>query len=286
MRNILFLLLRLTGIPFFLREFVQRGKVSILCYHDPDPDTAAVHFRFLANNYTIIPLRQYVDWRQGRSKVSMPRKALVVTFDDGHRNNYRMKDLLEKFNLPATIFLCSGIVGTHRHYWWRVEVDHDEIRKLKSLPDEQRIERLLRLGFDELHDFTERQALSSDEIAALTGLVDFQAHTRLHPILPRCSRERAIDEIEGSKKELETRFALNIYAMAYPNGDYSERDIEIARNAGYKCALTLDAGYNTAKTELLRLRRIAMYDNADLNEVVVKASGLWGWLNKMFSRKA
>lgn len=216
----------------------------------------------------------------------MPRKALVVTFDDGHRNNYRLKELLEKYNLPVTIFLCSGIVATHRHYWWRAEVDHNEIRTLKSLPDEQRVERLLRLGFNELHEYPERQALSSDEIAALTGQVDFQAHTRLHPILPRCSRERAVDEIAGSKKELETRFALNIYAMAYPNGDYSERDIEIARNAGYECALTLDAGYNTAETELLRLKRIAMYDNADLNEVVVKASGFWGLLNQMFSRKA
>jgi peptidoglycan/xylan/chitin deacetylase (PgdA/CDA1 family) len=284
MRHILFLLLRLTGIPFFLREFVQRGKVTILCYHDPDPETAATHFRFLTRHYTIIPLRDYVDWCQGKSREPMPRKSLVVTFDDGHRNNYRLKDLLEKYNLPVTVFLCSGIVGTSRHYWWRAKVDRDEIRTLKLLPDEQRVERLLTLGFNEWHEYPERQALSSDEIAAMTRRVDFQAHTRLHPILPRCSRERAADEIAGSKKELETRFSLNIYAMAYPNGDYSEREIEIARSAGYECALTLDAGYNTAETELLRLRRIAMYDKAGLNEVVVKASGFWALLNRLFSR--
>jgi peptidoglycan/xylan/chitin deacetylase (PgdA/CDA1 family) len=91
-----------------------------------------------------------------------------------------------------------------------------------------------------------------------------------------------VKEIAGSKSELEARFGLNIYAMAYPNGDYSDREIEIVRSAGYQCALTLDGGFNETNTDLLRLQRIPIYDQADLNELIVKASGLWDLLIRVF----
>lgn len=284
-RAFLFLLLRLTGIPFLLREIVQRRRVTILCYHDPEPGVAAAHFRFLSRSYSVIPLRRFLDWHQGKDREPMPAKALVVTFDDGHRNNYRLKDLLDRLGLPVTIFLCSGIVGTRRHYWWKANVNRDVVRRLKSLPDDERIAQLSAQGFDENREYAERQALSHDEIVAMRGRVDFQSHTRLHPILPQCSRERAIEEIASAKRELGARFGLGIYAIAYPNGDYCPRDIEIVKDAGYECALTLDAGFNTRKTNPFRLKRIAMYDDADRNEVVVKASGLWGLLNQVFPRQ-
>lgn len=34
-----------------------------------------------------------------------------------------------------------------------------------------------------------------------------------------------------------------MYALAYPNGDTSSRDAEMAERAGYGCALTIDAGF-------------------------------------------
>jgi peptidoglycan/xylan/chitin deacetylase (PgdA/CDA1 family) len=283
MRRILFLLMRLTGIPFLLRELFQRGKVTILCYHDPDPVTAAAHFRLLARHYTIISLREYIDRRKGRNPARLPAKALVVTLDDGHRGNFELKELLEARDLPVTVFLCSDIVGTGRRFWWRTGISHDEVRTLKALPDGERIARLAAHGFDERKEYPDRQALSAAELKALRHRIDFQAHTRLHPILPRCSPERALDEIAGSKQELEGRFALDVYAIAYPNGDYSDREVEIARAAGYECALTLDPGFNTSETDLFRLKRIAMYDKADRNELIVKASGLWEFLHRLFS---
>jgi peptidoglycan/xylan/chitin deacetylase (PgdA/CDA1 family) len=283
MRRVLFLFVRLTGIPFLLRELFQRRKVTILCYHDPDPRTAAAHFRLLARHYTIISLREYIDRCKGRNGAPLPPKALVVTLDDGHRDNFKLKELLEVNGFPVTIFLCSAIVGTNRRFWWRTGIGQEEVRTLKALPDDQRVARLAAHGFDELQEYSERQALSAEELSALTPRIDFQAHTRLHPILPRCSHERAVDEIAGSRRELKERFGLNIYAMAYPNGDYSGRDVEIARAAGYECALTLDAGFNTLETDLFRLRRVAMYDKADPNELIVKASGFWEFVHQAFA---
>lgn len=112
--------------------------------------------------------------------------------------------------------------------------------------------------------------------------IDFQAHTRFHPVLPMCSSEEAYDEICVCKEELETRFSLDIYALAYPHGDYSDRDVELARQAGYRCALTVEGGLNGKATDLFRLKRIYMPDDALPMEAVVKASGLWTVLMRPF----
>jgi peptidoglycan/xylan/chitin deacetylase (PgdA/CDA1 family) len=284
MRRVIFLLLRLTGVPFVLRELVQRAKVTILCYHDPTPDVMDRHIRWLSRHYSLISLRQYVDYRNGRPRAKLPRRALVITLDDGHRNNYRLKTIFEHNKIPVTIFLCSAIVGTNRHYWWTVLRDRRNREYVKKVSDSERRLFLAREGFEETKEYLDRQALARHEVLSLKDIIDFQAHTRFHPILPQCSAERAEREMRVSKSELEDSFSLDVYAVAYPNGDYSDREVRLAKDSGYGCALTLDGGYNTDSTDLYRLRRIPIDDSADSNELIVKASGLWGFLETILGR--
>src|SRR5439155_17121789 len=115
--------------------------------------------------------------------------------------------------------------------------------------------------------------------------VDFQSHTVFHPILPACSTERARWEVVESKEALEREHGLKIYALAYPNGDYSDREIGLLQSAGYTCGLTSDAGFNDSETDPFRLRRVVLPDDAGVNEVIVRASGLWTLL-KAFRSKA
>jgi poly-beta-1,6-N-acetyl-D-glucosamine N-deacetylase len=284
MRRIVFLLIRLTGIPFFLREFVQRRRVTILCYHDPDPEIADLHIRVLKRLYNIIPLSAYINARSNPEAEALPIKPLVITFDDGHMRNHKLLPVFKQHQVPFTIFLCSGIVGTHRHYWWNACVDHKMTRFLKQTTNQDRLARLAEIGYHERSEFSDRQSLSHSEIEELRIVADLQAHTRFHPILPQCTNERAWDEIAGSKADLERDYGLNIYAFAYPNGDYSDRDAEFAQRAGYACALTIDGGYNTTRTDMFRLKRVRMYDLADVDELIVKASGLWGFWERIQNR--
>jgi peptidoglycan/xylan/chitin deacetylase (PgdA/CDA1 family) len=244
------------------------------------------HLRVLKARYNIIPLHQFIEWRAGRLGSSLPPYALVVTLDDGHRRNADLASVFRAHDVRATIFLCSAIVGTHRWYWWQAHLDHEEMVRLTRVSDGERLRRLAQAGFDEGLSYRERRALSKDEIDALRDVVDFQSHTRLHPVLPECEMERAVNEIVGSKAELEHNFGLRIYALAFPNGDYSDRDISLVREAGYRCALTLDGGYNSDRTDLFRLRRLRLSDDADENELVVKASGLWSFLERLFAARS
>jgi hypothetical protein len=90
-----------------------------------------------------------VDARRTRDFSKLPPKALVVTLDDGHRSNSALKDVLERHNIPITIFLCSGLIGTHRRFWFLHEKSSAVVQRLKTVPDDERLAVLRRAGFEE-----------------------------------------------------------------------------------------------------------------------------------------
>jgi len=283
-RSAVFGLLRFSGLPFLLRELWQRNRVSIVTYHELTAARADAHFSVLRARYNIISLSQFLAARSRQTVDRLPRKAMIVTFDDGYKSNYGLTSVIAKHRIPVTVFLCSGIVATRRHYWWQHTTGAGEAQALKTLPDNQRVETLLRRGHTDTREYETRESLSRDEIRVMKSVVDFQSHTVFHPILPVCSRERARREIVVSKETLERDHGLKIYALAYPNGDYSDREIRLLQQTGYSCGLTLDAGSNDFQTDPFRLRRVALPNDAGINEVIVKASGLWEILKALTSR--
>lgn len=273
-------LLRISGAPYFLRELIQRRRVTILVYHKPSPEVVDRHLTALGRRFNFISLTDYLEFRSHATK-RLPAKALIITLDDGHQSNRELKPVFEKHGVRATIFLCSGLVGTNRHFWFETKMSNSMRQGLKRVSDGERLEALSKVGFWEDQEYPERQAMSVGEVEEMSTVVDFQSHTVLHPILPRCSTTRVIDEISNSKADLESRFGRSINALAYPNGDYSDREVAAAENSGYQCALTLDLGFNSRSTPPFQLKRICINDDAGIDELLVKASGLWGFLKAL-----
>jgi peptidoglycan/xylan/chitin deacetylase (PgdA/CDA1 family) len=284
LRRLACIALRLTLLPWLFREVVQRQKATILVFHAPSPTRFDHHLDVLKRLYRIIPLSSYVQALQHDDFSTLPPKALIITLDDGHRSNYALKDVIEKHNVPVTIFLCTGLIGTHRRFWFL----HDDIaacvQQLKTVSDDDRLASLRQRRFDETQEFDERQALSVDEVRALKDRVDFQSHSVFHPILPRCSSERAEAEITQSRRDLLALLDQEIYAFAYPNGDYSAREMRLVEQAGYTCALTLDQGSLAAVRSRFNLPRLCIPDDADRHELLVKTSGLWGLIRAVLHK--
>lgn len=90
MNKLLFRLLRFSGFTILFRELIQRKKVTILLFHDISKETANQTFSYLSKKYNIIDLNDFINAIENRDKTKIPKKSLILTFDDGHIRNYEM----------------------------------------------------------------------------------------------------------------------------------------------------------------------------------------------------
>jgi peptidoglycan/xylan/chitin deacetylase (PgdA/CDA1 family) len=282
MKRLLFNVLRYSGIPELLRETIQKNSVSILTFHDPEIETFEFAADYLSKYYKVISLEKYIQYLEG--KIEPPPKSIIITMDDGHRNNYKLLPIIKKYQVPVTIFLCSEIAGTNRHFWWKHQANGHSLHELKEMPEMDRREIYRKYGFDHLVDYGDenRHALTMNEIEEMlkTGYVDFQSHTMFHVLLDKCDDSMSFKEIKNSRTDLQNKLNKPVCAIAYPNGNYGEREILYVKNSGYKCALTTRPGYNRHSTNVYKLLRFGVRDNSGLNEIIVRASGLWGFFKR------
>jgi peptidoglycan/xylan/chitin deacetylase (PgdA/CDA1 family) len=108
------------------------GGALILGYHRIDhaqtdsydvcvsPENFAEHLEALRKFASPVSLSQLV--QQLKEGPLLPN-SVAVTFDDGYADNlFNARPMLEKYEIPATVFVCTGYAG--REFWW------DELARL------------------------------------------------------------------------------------------------------------------------------------------------------------
>lgn len=104
------------------------SRVLVLLYHRvaelaTDPQMLAVTPRRFAEHLEILPKHGKLMHLQQLTKAlrvgKLPRRGVVVTFDDGYSDNlWNAKPLLQRHDVPATVFVTTGNLGKEREYWW------------------------------------------------------------------------------------------------------------------------------------------------------------------------
>lgn len=245
-----------------LGRLAQGRRPVVLAYHDPSPATLAAHLAALSRTHTLVPLAAALDAVAAADLSALPPHPLAVTIDDGRAGNAQLAAVCRAAGVRPTVFACTRVTG---RYWWS-GIAPLEQRRLKQLPDEER-RRLTAPAEGE-----PRESLTDEQIRALSADIDFQPHTRTHPVLPRCSDERAAEEIGGSRADLESLLGVSCDVFAYPNGDHGERDVAAVRAAGFRFALTTSPGLLAPGADPLRLPRVVVRDEAPAWEAVLRAS--------------
>ena len=285
MNKWLFILLKFSFLPRIFRFFIQRKKVTILLFHNPTVNAFDKSITYLKRKYNLISMENYIQYLSGNKTHKLPNYAMIITFDDGHIANYDLLPIIKKHNIPLTIFLCAGIVNSHRHFWFKQKINGISTSFLKTISNKERKDLLEANKFYQDAEFQDAQALQKNQIMEMIPYVNMQSHTMFHPILPKCNNEESMIEISESKKLLESEYNISIDTLSYPNGDYSDRDIEYAMKAGYKCGITVDYGFNDCNSNIFRLKRISINDTENRNELIVKSSGVWGFIKSRNGKK-
>jgi peptidoglycan/xylan/chitin deacetylase (PgdA/CDA1 family) len=276
--------LRFSGIPWLIRNWICRNKISIIVYHNPVPGALERHLAYLSKYYHLITLQELLNKFESKEAAGLSRARMVVTMDDGHAGNYDLINIFKKYGVKPTIYLSSHIVDTHRHFW-ASKVSGSK-KSHARIGHEHFLSRLkTEYGFTPDQEFDRRQALNRREILEMSSWVDFQCHGKYHFSLTSCDHQTAFEEISGSKKTLEEMLGRKCDHFAFPFGDYSHREVEFLKQSGFKSGRTTDPGWNDANSDPYRLKVVAMIpDNASIHMLCAQLTGLPNYIQYFFQR--
>ena len=99
--KIIFKAIRISGLPVLVREVIQRNQVTILMFHDIGKEPAEQAFLYLSRKYNIIDLNDFIKAHETKEGSKLPKKALIITFDDGHIGNYEILPIIRKYKVIA-----------------------------------------------------------------------------------------------------------------------------------------------------------------------------------------
>lgn len=247
---------------------------------------------------------------------SLPEKAVVITFDDGYKDNYLYAyPSLNKYHIPATIFLTTAHVGRGKLFWWdkvNYVIQHTTVNQLnlgelgnyllqseldkfyakpiiveglKKLSEEEKnllIEKLLNiLEVDIPTDLGKQLILSWDEVREMSNDgIAFGAHSVNHSVLTNLPLRQAKWEITQSKKDIEEKIGTQATAFSYPNGDFNAELVEFIRESGFTYAVSAGTPrLISSKDNPYTLSRIGLGEDFHKSKVII--SGLWGDLQGM-----
>jgi peptidoglycan/xylan/chitin deacetylase (PgdA/CDA1 family) len=229
------------------------------------------HLSFLKRNADVISgddLPKVMDRGKGRH--------VLITFDDGYRDNYELAfPLLKKHGLTATFFICTGLVDRSKRAWWDdiaymagqsarpdFAANRDEqiaggIAGYRALPAEK--------TGDFLDRFSERTGVDLPAMTAgnpewmtwdmiremRAGGMTIGAHTISHPILSSLSPHSQLAEIQGSRDRVAAELGEQPRLFAYPIGKpatFNSDTIAALKISGFDFAFSFYGGHQPLPT--------------------------------------
>lgn len=257
------------------------------------PENFERHMEYLRNKCHPIHLLELVDAIKNNR---LPKRGVVVTFDDGYVDNYlQAYPVLERYSVPATVFVGSAAIDSPKGFWWdeldniilssadrpdvlnfSIEGEKYEwdlgpnskcievrkqvnslIRPLRSAERENVLAQLRTWAGLFPVDDPECRAMTSEELRQFQGnqLIDIGAHTKTHPLLSSLSSQEQHEEIFAGRKNLENVIGQSVESFAYPYGDFNDVSIEIVKEAGFEAACTTLPNVATPRDDLAQLPR-------------------------------
>jgi peptidoglycan/xylan/chitin deacetylase (PgdA/CDA1 family) len=87
------------------------------------------------------------------------------------------------------------------------------------------------------------------------------SHTKTHVMLTNECRPRVVDEVRGSKEEIERRLGTGVRHFAYPSGQFNATSVKAVAKAGYRFGYTV-CSHRDAGHPQLTVPRTLLWENS------------------------
>lgn len=241
------------GIFIFLFSFSSPAissnadSVLVLIYHEIIADNSKElgetvvslnefkkHMRYLAQKgYVSLSMDEFVSYLKGERQV--PRKAIVLTFDDGWKNTLQAVPILKKYNFKASFWILGADWFGPDYMSW------SQIRDLARDPN-------FEIGS---HTMTHPWKKDSNLLTWLEGKPEGKGIKDVRY------------EIFESKRILEEKIGKEIKYLAWPCGWYNKELIAIAQEAGYQALLTAWQKPNHPGEDIFQIKRLFVDGSCD-----------------------
>ena len=278
---------------------VSLPGVAVLCYHgvrDDDTVPGAIPL-----DYLHIPASTFEghcqvvrdccdpisldDWRAAlNGGPRLPKRPVLITFDDGYRSVLtKAAPILAAYDLPATVFVCTGPMHTRQLLWFDYVGEREGDAVVQAWKDSDYQSWASTYG-ETTHPVDEndpRALMTSHELAILAGMkgIEIGGHTVRHPILSRASLADQRSEIEHNLRDIERWTGKPARAFAYPNGrpgvDYNTDTLAILREHGVDFAFTTHPSFARADEPSLERSRFFVLSQTSDAELAHRLTYTW-----------
>ena len=223
--------------PILMYHSFDKSQVDTYAALDPEVFRKQMEY-IRAGGYKVVSLWEYC--KLLKEEEAIPKKLVVITFDDGYKDNLKAMEVLREFGYPVTIFAIAKKIGKE--------------------------------GFLSKEDIA--SFLADEKLR-----VDIGSHTSTHAYLPDQERLVVKREIFQSKKLLEDSFSQEVKAFSYPIGGFTEKALSDVQEAGYLCACATNRGFSR-KLNRFALRRIKVTNRDSNFKLWAKLSGFYNAFRK------
>jgi peptidoglycan/xylan/chitin deacetylase (PgdA/CDA1 family) len=282
-----------------------------------DPEMLAVTpDNFRAQMQHLKETVQLVRFEEDWTKISEPAVAVTFD-DGYADNVLEALPILEEVGVPATFFVSTGTIGTPQEFWWhelehlilgegelpgsftlsgdslrkswptgsedeRQRLYHDIVALTTSADARRRTSVLAQLrdwGAERAECGDGNRALSVDELRRLaaSSMVTIGAHTVNHLQLSALPPDAQREEMERSKRELETWLGREITTFSYPYGrrcHYTKESVALCRELGFSKAAANFPGQAHRWSDPYQVPR-HLVRNWPVEEFAAKLKGFW-----------
>lgn len=230
--------------------------VPVLCYHSVDasgdiynvtPERLRDHFQYFKDQgYTLISPAQF---KAAASGASLPKKPLLISFDDGYASFYTtVYPLLKEYHYPATMFIISSWPGTDATGLTWKQIQEMDASGLVTIGSHSH----------ELHHFA-----AIDSYGDQAPVTDTPPYKQGY-ISPDEYASLLRQDLAESRRVLERQLGHPVQSLAWPYGAYNGMGQRAAVQAGFNELFVLDDTPNVVShNDLQAIRRLIITDNPD-----------------------